>query len=465
MAALIFYVILGAAATSRNETSSTAGKNETAPVKAPQPEEPDPYAPISFICHDNGFTIHTRRNHSEGNRRYRGGDTTTVCESNVFNLDCGKGKTIRIIDAEYGRFDTTTCHSYPLFFMRCEASDAYNKVHQRCDNKQRCSIVSSAAEFGDPCPGIIKYLRVKHKCESVDPPRKLLSNTTCEKAQGFIECPAGKSIMVADVFYGRKDNSTCLSGNITNTNCSSSSALDVISARCDHRQNCTIIPGNDVFDDPCNGTSKYLQIDYQCVQDDLKYAVACQDSKMVLQCKNMSYINVVRAEYGRGHPYICNKGPQRIASEGCSSPNELAIMFGRCQGKDICEIPASSQIFGEPCPGKSKYLEVDYFCSDVYEESDSGGPPQVSSLKTDRVSLYSNKLNANNSNLYIAQLKDADGNEWQTVMDGEKEKFDFSEPHTIGGLSPDGFYDARIIKKKGIISSCLPFTRIRARKQ
>lgn len=35
----------------------------------------------------------------------------------------------------------------------------------RCDNKERCTVVANTNEFGDPCPGIVKYLKVKHRCE------------------------------------------------------------------------------------------------------------------------------------------------------------------------------------------------------------------------------------------------------------------------------------------------------------
>ena len=37
----------------------------------------------------------------------------------------------------------------------------------------------------------------------------------------------------------------------------------------------------------------------------------------------------------------------------------------RCQGKPSCRIPVDSKIFGDPCPGTNKYVEVHYTCEAV----------------------------------------------------------------------------------------------------
>ena len=37
----------------------------------------------------------------------------------------------------------------------------------------------------------------------------------------------------------------------------------------------------------------------------------------------------------------------------------------RCDGKPSCRIPVDSNIFGDPCPGTNKYVEVHYTCEPV----------------------------------------------------------------------------------------------------
>lgn len=34
----------------------------------------------------------------------------------------------------------------------------------------------------------------------------------------------------------------------------------------------------------------------------------------------------------------------------------------RCQNKPECIVYAKNEVFGDPCPGTSKYLEVHYTC-------------------------------------------------------------------------------------------------------
>ncbi len=35
--------------------------------------------------------------------------------------------------------------------------------------------------------------------------------------------------------------------------------------RCNNRTQCVVITGSDVFPDPCPGTYKYLEVQYECV--------------------------------------------------------------------------------------------------------------------------------------------------------------------------------------------------------
>ena len=41
---------------------------------------------------------------------------------------------------------------------------------------------------------------------------------------------------------------------------------------------------------------------------------------------------------------------------------DLALVKGLCDGESTCEIDVSNGVFGDPCPGTYKYLEVTYKC-------------------------------------------------------------------------------------------------------
>ncbi|XP_059091088.1 latrophilin Cirl-like isoform X2 [Tigriopus californicus] len=45
------------------------------------------------------------------------------------------------------------------------------------------------------------------------------------------------------------------------------------------------------------------------------------------------------------------------------APRTTRIMQSRCDGKRLCEMSVNSDIFGDPCPGTHKYMEVHYACS------------------------------------------------------------------------------------------------------
>lgn len=37
-------------------------------------------------------------------------------------------------------------------------------------------------------------------------------------------------------------------------------------------------------------------------------------------------------------------------------------MLNRCNNLESCDVPASNNLFSDPCPMVFKYLEIEYFC-------------------------------------------------------------------------------------------------------
>lgn len=69
--------------------------------------------------------------------------------------------------------------------------------------------------------------------------------------------------------YGRLSRTKCnADGNapIRTTNCMSQNSIGIVNDKCKNRQSCSIQASNNVFGDPCDGTLKYLEVFYQCIQ-------------------------------------------------------------------------------------------------------------------------------------------------------------------------------------------------------
>ncbi|XP_066284939.1 uncharacterized protein [Branchiostoma lanceolatum] len=87
----------------------------------------------------------------------------------------------------------------------------------------------------------------------------------------------------------------------------------------------------------------------------------CEHQTLTIRCPAGRQINIVSALYGRTSRGYCSNGPIRTTS--CRSSNSLARVRTSCQGKSSCSVRASNSVFGDPCVGTFKYLEVRYACT------------------------------------------------------------------------------------------------------
>lgn len=91
-------------------------------------------------------------------------------------------------------------------------------------------------------------------------------------------------------------------------------------------------------------------------------AYACEGKILKIECKDGELIKLIRANYGRFSIAICNDHGHTDWSVNCMSPKSLRVLHGRCTQNQNCSIPASTSMFGDPCPGTHKYLEAHYQC-------------------------------------------------------------------------------------------------------
>ncbi|XP_063060319.1 adhesion G protein-coupled receptor L1-like [Engraulis encrasicolus] len=115
----------------------------------------------------------------------------------------------------------------------------------------------------------------------------------CEGYPIELRCPGSDVIMIETANYGRTDDKICDADpfQMENVNCYLPDAFKIMSQRCNNRTQCVVVAGADVFPDPCPGTYKYLEIQYECVP----YIFVCpgtllrvQDAKDFLEAEHQS---------------------------------------------------------------------------------------------------------------------------------------------------------------------------------
>ncbi|XP_028265008.1 L-rhamnose-binding lectin SML-like [Parambassis ranga] len=188
---------------------------------------------------------------------------------------------------------------------------------------------------------------------------------TCDDLDNVqrLSCDSGV-IVVQSVLYGRSDTETCSEGRpanqLTNTSCAQKGTLEVIKKRCDGKRVCEIRTNLVRTSDPCGGIYKYLDTTYACFP--AIHSVTCEQSLANLHCDAGQVIYVYGADYGRQDQTTCSfrRPAAQVQNVYCSSPtNKVAES---CNGKNTCTVKASNSVFGDPCGGTYKYLDVSYIC-------------------------------------------------------------------------------------------------------
>lgn len=188
----------------------------------------------------------------------------------------------------------------------------------------------------------------------------------CEHQRMRVNC-GSKVINIVSATYGRTRRGICGFRNNRNTNCHAGTSMMVAKYECQGQSKCTLHAKNSAFGDPCVGTFKYLEVKYECVpksqvRDSVLLRI-CEHRTQTIRCPSCKpKINIVSANYGRltgGH--ICGG---RVRTTNCGAAGSLDKVKRSCQGKRSCRLTASNGIYGDPCVGTYKYLEVRYRCEE-----------------------------------------------------------------------------------------------------
>ncbi|XP_028850135.1 L-rhamnose-binding lectin CSL2-like [Denticeps clupeoides] len=174
-------------------------------------------------------------------------------------------------------------------------------------------------------------------------------------------------IKVLSSNFGRGDRTTCSEGQLpdqlNNTNCFLPGTLKEMSHSCDGKNRCSVSVSTWSVApvDPCNDTTKYLDVSYTCLP--AVRSIICEHSITTLNCDN-GVLKIYSANYGRKNRTTCSVGylSTELSDVNCGSSRTMQEVTKRCQGKTTCDLSANNDIFGDPCIGTYKYLDLSYAC-------------------------------------------------------------------------------------------------------
>ena len=97
----------------------------------------------------------------------------------------------------------------------------------------------------------------------------------------------------------------------------------------------------------------------------------CENGRMTIVCPAGKILDIKGAMYGRKVSGDVACGHSSINDLNCEGQNDLQVLKEHCDRLGTCEIGASNLVFGDPCVGTYKYLQVQYVCAEGDLEGDS----------------------------------------------------------------------------------------------
>lgn len=255
--------------------------------------------------------------------------SNVACEHQTLSLRCSRGKVLKIRSANYGRTTSSYCTGANSHVRNCKASSSLSKVRAACDNKPSCSLRALNGLFGDPCRGVYKYLVVDAKCITRSPPTTTTTTTrpTTTTRRSTITTTTPATTTTTPRTTTTAPTTTTTTPATTTTTPATTTTTTTTQPP----------PGS-----PMHKTS-------------------CPGQIMHLNCPSGTKVKISDGNYGRLSKSICPDATSG-STDTCTSKTSKAHIISLCNGEQSCLIPPVSKLFGDPCPGVSKYIEVDYQC-------------------------------------------------------------------------------------------------------
>jgi len=276
----------------------------------------------------------------------------TTCEFESITMECKGSKVIQMTSAFWGRKEIHVCKEQAVPGGGCSIGNALSRLQTMCNGKQSCTVEADNKNFGDPCWGTYKYMITDFTCVVGG------SADICEDNSLEISCPGKTLLEIGDAFYGRQTEDICDNVGVPLFGCDMGDAKKKAADLCNGKQSCTIEANNGFFGDPCWLVRKYAQVSYICPK--LSTMQVCQYDTQELSCPEGRKLRIRKASYGRFDSEVCAHAG--VPTAGCSSKAANKLVKKACNNKNSCSLTASDDVFGDPCWGTLKYLEVVYQC-------------------------------------------------------------------------------------------------------
>ncbi|XP_015768378.1 PREDICTED: rhamnose-binding lectin-like [Acropora digitifera] len=339
-------------------------------------------------------------------------DRETCPKEPIRTTNCSAGSSLSVVQSSCN--DQASCNlfaSNSVFGDPCFGTVKYLQVKYECiEAPDPCD--SDPCQNGGTCTNLGDN---NFECEcapgfggDICEEENVTSVTICEHERQTISCEGGATISVLEASYGRHDRKTCPKEPIRTTNCSAGSSLSVVQSSCNDQASCNLFASNSVFGDPCFGTVKYLQVKYECIEapdpcdsdpcqnggtctnlgdnnfececapgfggdiceeENVTSVTICEHERQTISCEGGATISVLEASYGRHDRKTCPKEP--IRTTNCSAGSSLSVVQSSCNDQASCNLFASNSVFGDPCFGTVKYLQVKYECIEAPDPCDS----------------------------------------------------------------------------------------------
>lgn len=124
--------------------------------------------------------------------------------------------------------------------------------------------------------GVLYYFLIKVMISNLFVDRKnIRTKFVCENDVMHLSCTSPKVLEIHGADYGGSAVSICGEGKASNVSCKVIDRTGKIKFVCDHKSSCYLVAMTRIFGDPCQSSSKYLNVMYACGKFIFVIAVCC----------------------------------------------------------------------------------------------------------------------------------------------------------------------------------------------